>query len=70
MDCGARRLFTGSGVPGSKGVNMFLTVKEAMGKYRLCRNTIMAYAEKAGAIRRFGRAVRIDVDKFEAYFAG
>ena len=49
---------------------MFLTVKEAMGKYRLCRNTIMAYAEKAGAIRRFGRAVRIDVDKFEAYFAG
>lgn len=38
------------------------TVPQAMERYKLGRNTIMGLAENNEAIRRFGRAVRIDVE--------
>ena len=37
-----------------------LTVNEAKERYKLSRNTLIKIAEESNAIRRFGRAVRID----------
>ncbi len=37
------------------------TVSQAMERYKLGRNSIMELAENNEAVRRFGRAVRIDV---------
>lgn len=37
------------------------TVEEAQERYRLGRNKLMEIAENEGAVRRFGRSVRIDI---------
>lgn len=43
-------------------VEKLATVPQAMERYKLGRNLIMELAENNEAIRRFGRAVRIDVE--------
>lgn len=38
------------------------TVPQAVERYKLGRTTLMQLAESENAIRRFGRAVRIDIE--------
>ena len=37
------------------------TVPQARERYKVSRNTLMKLAEQENAVRRFGRAVRIDI---------
>ena len=48
----------------------FATVKQATARYKICRNTLMKYADQFHALARFGHSVRIDVEKFDAGIAG
>lgn len=41
------------------------TVKQAVERYKLSRNTIMKLATNEDAVRHFGRSVRIDVEKLD-----
>lgn len=48
-------------------ITKLATADEARMRYRVSRQTLMKIATEAGAVRRFGKAVRIDVtvlDKF------
>ncbi len=45
------------------------TVKEAQERYRLGRSKLMEIAENEGAVRRFGRSVRIDVSVLDRAIA-
>ena len=45
------------------------TVPQAVERYKVSRKTLMKYAEKYDAVIRFGRSVRIDVEKFDAGIA-
>jgi hypothetical protein len=45
-----------------KAVFKLATVNEARERYRLSRNLLMEVAEINNAVRRFGRAVRIDIE--------
>ena len=36
-------------------------------RYKLSRSKLMEIAEKADAIRRFGRSVRVDIEKMDCY---
>lgn len=38
-----------------------LTVQQARERYQLSRATLMKIAEEAAAVRRFGRAIRLDI---------
>jgi hypothetical protein len=46
----------------------FITVEMAQKRYNLCRGNTMKLAEDAGALIRFGRACRINVEKCDTYF--
>ena len=45
----------------SNNITKLATVPQAIERYKLSRNTLMNIAENNFAIRRFGRAVRIDI---------
>lgn len=45
----------------SDNVTKLATVPQAKDRYKVSRNTLMRLAEQENAIRRFGRAVRIDI---------
>lgn len=45
----------------SNNVTKLATVPQAVERYKLSRNTLMRIADDENAVRRFGRAVRIDV---------
>ena len=45
----------------SNNVTKLATVPQAIERYKLSRNTLMRIADDENAIRRFGRAVRIDI---------
>ena len=45
----------------SNNATKLATVDEARERYRLGRNLLMKIAEDNNAIRRFGKAVRIDI---------
>lgn len=52
---------------GNTAVSKLATVLEAQERYRMSRASLIQLAEKANAIRRFGRMIRIDaglLDKF------
>lgn len=44
------------------------TLPQAIERYKLGRNTLMNLASKENAIRRFGRAVRIDIEVLDKAF--
>lgn len=50
----------------SDNVTKLATIKQAQERYKICRGTLVKYAEKNGAIVRFGRSVRIDIEKMDA----
>lgn len=45
----------------SNNVSKLATIEQAKERYKLSRNLLMQIAEDNNAVRRFGRAVRIDV---------
>lgn len=45
----------------SNNVSKLATVEQAKDRYKLSRNLLMQIAEDNGAVRRFGRSVRIDI---------
>lgn len=45
----------------SNNISKLATVEQAKERYKLSRNLLLDVAEKENAVRRFGRAVRIDV---------
>lgn len=45
----------------------FVTPEMAKGRYNLCRKNIIKLAKESGALVKYGRAVRIDVEKMDAY---
>lgn len=49
----------------SDNVSKLATVPQAVERYKLSRGKIVEIAEQANAIRRFGRAVRIDIQKMD-----
>lgn len=49
----------------SNEVIKLATVKQATERYKLGRNLLMKLAENENAVRHFGRAVRIDVQKLD-----
>ncbi len=50
-------------------ISKLSTVSQAMDRYKLSRLSIMKYADQFDALVRFGRSVRIDVEKFDAGIA-
>lgn len=46
----------------------FVTAAMATGRYNLCKENVLKLAKEAGALIRYGRNVRIDVEKLDAYF--
>lgn len=49
----------------STELSKLATVPQAMDRYKVSRMTLMKYAERSGAVVRFGRSVRINIDKFD-----
>lgn len=49
----------------SNNISKLATVEQAKERYKLSRNLLLAVAEKENAVRRFGRAVRIDVQTMD-----
>ncbi len=50
----------------SNDLSKMATVPQAIERYKVSRLTLMKYAEQYNALVRFGRSVRIDIEKFEA----
>ena len=46
----------------------FITMEMAKDRYNLCRDNIIKLAQESGALIRYGRAVRIDVEKLDKHF--
>lgn len=42
------------------------TLPQAVERYKIGRTKLMQIAEQAGAVKRFGRMVRIDIPKLDA----
>ena len=42
------------------------TIREAQERYRLGRTSVVKLAQEHGAIRRFGRSLRIDVELLDS----
>ncbi len=42
------------------------TVQQAQERYKISRNTLMSFAKQYNAIVRFGRSVRIDIEKMDS----
>ena len=40
---------------------------QAMERYKISRKTLMKHANDAGAVIRFGKSVRIDIEKMDLY---
>lgn len=53
----------------SDNVTKLATVSQAVERYKLSRNTLMRIADNENAIRRFGRAVRIDISVMDKAIA-
>ena len=49
----------------SNNVTKLATVPQAVERYKLSRNTLMRIADNENAVRRFGKSVRIDVQKLD-----
>lgn len=45
----------------SNDITKLATVPQSMERYKLSRSKLMEIAENEGAVRRFGRSVRVDV---------
>lgn len=43
------------------------TVPQATERYKISRKSLMKYAEIAGAVVRFGKSVRINIEKMDAF---
>ncbi len=50
----------------SDEITKMATVPQAIERYKISRKTLMKYAGKYDALVRFGRSVRIDIEKFDA----
>ena len=50
----------------SNDLSKMATVPQAIERYKVSRLTLMKYAEQYNALVRFGRSVRIDIEKFDA----
>lgn len=50
----------------SNDLSKMATVPQAIERYKVSRLTLMKFAEKYNALVRFGRSVRIDIEKFDA----
>lgn len=53
----------------SDAITKMSTVPQAIERYKISRKTLMKYAEKYDALVRFGRSVRIDIERFDAGIA-
>lgn len=53
----------------SNNLTKLATVKQAVERYKLGKTKLMEVAEDNNAIRRFGRAVRIDVEVMDKAIA-
>ena len=51
----------------SNNISKLATVEQAKERYKLSRNLLLDVAEKENAVRRFGRAVRIDIQIMDKY---
>ena len=58
----------------SNDIFKYATVPQACDYFKLGRNSLMKYLDNTGAIKRFGKSVRIDIpkateilDSYEAY---
>ena len=49
----------------SADITKFATVPQAIERYKISRRTLMKYAESYKALVRFGRSVRIDIERFD-----
>lgn len=49
----------------SDKISKLSTIPQAIDRYKISRGTLMKYAEECGAIVRFGKSVRIDIEKFD-----
>ena len=49
----------------SDEITKMATVPQAIERYKISRRTLMKYADKYDALVRFGRSVRIDIEKFD-----
>lgn len=54
----------------SDEISKLATVKQATERYKVSRLTLMKYARKYNAVVRFGKSVRINVEKFDAGIEG
>lgn len=45
----------------------FVTPEMAKRRYNLCRENIIKLAKESGALVKYGRSVRVDVEKMDAY---
>ncbi|MBO7283822.1 MAG: hypothetical protein J6U71_02020 [Bacteroidales bacterium] len=50
----------------SNQIDKLATISQAVERYKIGRTKLVQIAEQAGAIRRFGRMVRIDIPKMDA----
>jgi len=50
----------------SDEITKMATIPQAIERYKISRKTLMKYAEQYGALVRFGRSVRINVEKFDS----
>lgn len=53
----------------SNDLSKLATIKQATERYKVSRLTLMKYAEQYNAVIRFGRSVRIDIEKFDKALA-
>lgn len=49
----------------SDEITKMATVPQAIERYKISRRALMKYADKYDALVRFGRSVRIDIEKFD-----
>lgn len=49
----------------SDDISKLATVPQAIERYKVSRKTLMKYANDASAVVRFGRSVRIDIEKMD-----
>lgn len=54
----------------SDNVTKLATIKQAQERYKISRGALVKYAELYGAIVRFGRSVRIDIEKMDTALSG
>lgn len=46
----------------TKSFCKYITVTEAQARYSMCRQNVVKFAESVGALKRFGRNIRIDYE--------